>query len=626
MKTKFDLKTILIFKKNVNSNLKLSILVLLGFIILTLVFCLFLTFSLGHKTDELKIIGRNSNLSKLSEFNNLGCVSSYDNDLDTLLNGYQSPKKFVKCNEDPIEFSINGSIVFKEKFNIEICLHANVIFNAHSGYNISDYQEIKPGVFLDDRYEFYHFKCRTRFWEYYSFLARVLKKTEEDPMDLKLNVFMIVLSSLSQERWISELPRSTEFFIKRMKGKVLKQFNSIDDRPFKSFVPLTTSYLYDEIIKDPNYFKKDFPFIWKEFSKGLGFRTLFAEDMLENDISSSNIGLKRSPTSHYFRPFLNSIKRLTNNKLCVGSLGLGKIMLDYGTSFMKANRNTGFFGLLYLTGYSYESSNVNLLDDELYDFLHSFRHDKLLKDRTVFILVSEQGASNQKHVSDSLKERNPFAAIYLPKLFKQKYTYEYLNFLDNINKLTTPMDIHRTLIDIVSLEQMAKLSPKNDLRSLSLFGKIPSSRSCYDAGIDQKFCGCLSKESPHNNSTFIFIAQEFIQFLNREIEKIPNSACLKHEFKRILDVLVFDDVDQSSLSPSSAAIKSKNKKKYYFKIETSHKIIYEFTTVDKENTSSDKQDFDFDLNSVNRLTETSSHNKCIEQIHQNYINICICEF
>jgi hypothetical protein len=72
-----------------------------------------------------------------------------------------------------------------------------------------------------------------------------------------------------------------------------------------------------------------------------------------------------------------------------------------------------------------------------------------------------------------LQERNPFLSIYLPKLFKERYLSEYIEFKKNSHKLITPMDLHKTLFNLIDLETNSKKNDKHQ-RSLSLFSSIPN--------------------------------------------------------------------------------------------------------------------------------------------------------
>lgn len=49
-----------------------------------------------------------------------------------------------------------------------------------------------------------------------------------------------------------------------------------------------------------------------------------------------------------------------------------------------------------------------------------------------------------------LEERLPFFSFAFPEWFKQKHKVKYENLQENMERLTTPFDIHATLEDILS--------------------------------------------------------------------------------------------------------------------------------------------------------------------------------
>lgn len=48
------------------------------------------------------------------------------------------------------------------------------------------------------------------------------------------------------------------------------------------------------------------------------------------------------------------------------------------------------------------------------------------------------------------EERLPFFSFVFPDWFKKQHKKKYDNFKTNVDRLTTPFDIHATLIDILS--------------------------------------------------------------------------------------------------------------------------------------------------------------------------------
>lgn len=71
------------------------------------------------------------------------------------------------------------------------------------------------------------------------------------------------------------------------------------------------------------------------------------------------------------------------------------------------------------------------------------------------------------------EERLPFFSFVFPPWFQSKYESEYNNFMENINKLTTPFDIYTTLKSVLNRE-----IKQTGNRSLSLFAEVRCKNVC----------------------------------------------------------------------------------------------------------------------------------------------------
>jgi hypothetical protein len=76
----------------------------------------------------------------------------------------------------------------------------------------------------------------------------------------------------------------------------------------------------------------------------------------------------------------------------------------------------------------------------------------------------------------------PFFSIYLPPEFRktERGALMYNNLKTNVERLSTPFDIHATLTDILKPPSVEELSTVQTTgkRSLSLFKEIPVARTC----------------------------------------------------------------------------------------------------------------------------------------------------
>lgn len=121
---------------------------------------------------------------------------------------------------------------------------------------------------------------------------------------------------------------------------------------------------------------------------------------------------------------------------------------------MRAYRNTRpQFAFSFHGELSHDSINlVGVADDDIRNWLRDLKTNGLL-DRTILIMMSDHGnrfAAVRNTLQGKMEERLPFFSFTFPDAFKQKYPNEFAQFVANVERLTTPFDIHATLLDIIS--------------------------------------------------------------------------------------------------------------------------------------------------------------------------------
>lgn len=80
----------------------------------------------------------------------------------------------------------------------------------------------------------------------------------------------------------------------------------------------------------------------------------------------------------------------------------------------------------------------------------------------------------------------------MPQSFQKKHPEQMKNLRLNSRKLTTPFDIHETFKHLLNFDDYKQDREKESSRGKSLFGYIPSNRSCNDAQIEAHWCSCLN--------------------------------------------------------------------------------------------------------------------------------------
>ncbi len=131
-----------------------------------------------------------------------------------------------------------------------------------------------------------------------------------------------------------------------------------------------------------------------------------------------------------------------------------------------------------------------------------------------------------------MEERLPWFSILLPKWFQKQYVANYQNLLHNAKLLATPFDIHETLLDLL---QMGSGNSDISKRSLSLFSRIPSNRSCSSAGIDAHWCSCLTWEPVSLRSKEVTeVVEAIIERINSETAR-ERKSCTVLKLSKVKD-------------------------------------------------------------------------------------------
>ncbi|CAH1960011.1 unnamed protein product [Acanthoscelides obtectus] len=319
------------------------------------------------------------------------------------------------------------------------------------------------------------------------------------PNALKMDVLMFGFDSLSRNTFIRKLPKSYEYLTEELEGDVLKGYNIVGDGTPQALIPILTGKTELELpdtrkrIKNTK-FVNSYPFIWNDY-KDAGYVTAFLEDVPELGTFTYRLnGFDEPPTDHYMRPYyLENYKgRSRWPKLCTGEIPRHKVMLNtirdiFAVYKTKPKFLFGFHGELSHDDYNL----IGVADDDLLEFLKELNESGALNN-SILILMADHGhrfAEIRNTVQGKQEERLPFFSFTFPRWFKEKHADIYENFRNNIDRLTTPFDVHATL--------KAVLNPRNvgvadiSQRAVSLFSRIPEARSCAHAYIEPHWCACL---------------------------------------------------------------------------------------------------------------------------------------
>lgn len=369
----------------------------------------------------------------------------------------------------------------------------------------------------------------------------ILSKNEE-----RLSVLMLGMDSVSRLNFHRQMPK-TKRLLQSMQAIELFGYNKVADNTFPNLVPVLSGLSEKELQQTcwPNQssvFDKC-KWIWKNFSAA-GYRTAFGEDAAWMGLFNYlRRGFQEQPTDYYVRPFIKKAEddigyeKKSSAKLCVGSKMSTAVLLAYVSNFAIAMSSKDSFAFFWGTSLTHDLLNYPSLGDEIHaQFLKNLQDAGSLN-HTVFIFMSDHGirwGGIRQTYQGRLEERLPFVFFVFPKWFKDVYPTAVSNLNKNAHRLTTPFDIYETLLDIIDLGKIEKLSlqKRNDEldnvklkpRQISLFLPVHKSRTCAEAGIDPHWCTCQrSKPVPVADARIQNCSLILVEHLNSLLK--PYGVC-----------------------------------------------------------------------------------------------------
>ncbi|KJH41424.1 hypothetical protein DICVIV_12604 [Dictyocaulus viviparus] len=395
---------------------------------------------------------------------------------------------------------------------------------------------------------------------------KFLKKEARTNLDNSgLNVYFLGFDSLSQMSFRRKLPKTVKVLEETLKSVILNGYNIVGDGTPQAFIPILTGFTEEELpltrkrFPEASFVDDVYPFIWNNFSSS-GYVTLYGEDAYRIGTFTYRLkGFRKKPTDHYLRTIFKEYERLFRGN-CLGSEPLHKAWFRYSRDFMTVYKDIPRFLLMHQSLLSHDDINlVEVEDEDLANHLASM-HENGEFDNTLVILMADHGhrfAKLRETHQGQLEERLPFFSLALPNKFKEtehgRKMYE--NLLRNKDRLTTPFDIHATLMDILHLPNELTIEQNTNQRSLSIFRPIPENRTCAQAGVEPHWCTCLSWEdalsSPDDRELSGQLAMHVVEVINRQLKDVLH-LCAKLALKELIAA--------KKLVPSEGVLKYKNVK------------------------------------------------------------------
>ncbi|CAG4960892.1 unnamed protein product [Parnassius apollo] len=332
-------------------------------------------------------------------------------------------------------------------------------------------------------------------------------------------------------------------------GKNVDGYNIVGDATPAAIVPLLSGKTELEMPEARISYAKDM-FIDPELFmfrilKKYGYHTAYFEDMpWIGTFQYRYNGFKSQPADHYLRAFFLEESKYgakwwngINKRHCVGAVPQYGLLLNLSKQFTELEEK--HFCFTFIADITHEDFNmISTSDDGVVAFLRHLKESGKLRNHLV-IVMGDHGSrysALRETYQGKIEERLPLMAIILPEMLKEERPQAVTALRNNAGLLTTPFDVHTTVVDAMGLKELANkyTVPGSDIpRGMSLLEPIPKSRTCGQAAVLSHWCVCskwynVSASDPMYTKT----AKALADFINNVTEEV-RSLCIERKLTSI---------------------------------------------------------------------------------------------
>ncbi|KAK3741375.1 hypothetical protein RRG08_034420 [Elysia crispata] len=359
-----------------------------------------------------------------------------------------------------------------------------------------------------------------------------------------LNIVIVGVDGLSRHQFMRTMPKTYQYLTDVLGTFDFTMQGQHGDNTFSNFLPLLSGNLESDVKKwwDPSQPQDEFDFIFDDFEKA-GYRTMYSEDNpLYSGFYWGDRFFVNPLTSYWNRPLHIAMVLengfITRNGSCLGPRTISEFQLDYVLDFLGTFPDKPVFAISFFDAIThYETGSAGVIDDHLLDFYKSLASRGHL-DKSLVILLSDHGprwGNVRQSPNGRMESRNPLLFLTFPLWFLQKYPDVAQNLKSNTKRLTSYMDAHQMLLDILYFKSRVQAPLQRSKKGISLFEKIPY-RSCDETFISQHQCFCKRWiEIPVDLSSQI--ALEVSNVLLQEVKsRSDKDKCVEFSLSHIISV------------------------------------------------------------------------------------------
>ncbi|XP_054709012.1 uncharacterized protein LOC129218714 [Uloborus diversus] len=362
-----------------------------------------------------------------------------------------------------------------------------------------------------------------------------------------INVVIVGIDSISKLNFLRYFRKTLKILRSELSAIELNGYTKVADNTYPNLIPFLTGH-------QRNYYKPkekrfgfydDVDLVWKRYSE-VGYRTLFSEDAPSMGTFVLNRrGFQYPPTDYYSRPYSIAVESLNlrHKTHCIGSVLETEVYFKYLRNFLSLMANKPVFTFTFMARLTHDILKYAAYADKpSYELINDLKVSGMLN-RSLLIFFSDHGIRfgdiRQTYIG-KIEERMPFMFLVFPEWFLKKYPSYAKNLEINRNRLTTPYDIHATLLHLLDIQQENFYT----LHGQSVLTEISPERTCADANIAKHWCVCQSHKEVSTNDTRVRQAALAITRKLNKLLKPYFRICVPLKLGKILDARISQPVGE----------------------------------------------------------------------------------
>ncbi|GFO11177.1 hypothetical protein PoB_003768200 [Plakobranchus ocellatus] len=295
--------------------------------------------------------------------------------------------------------------------------------------------------------------------------VRLKKRSIKYQPQETLNIVMVGLDGLSRHQFLKAMPGMYTYLTKTLNSFDFTMHGQLGPSSLPNFLGLLSGSTLEEVSEWWDFAQPEdaFDLIFKHFENA-GYRTLFSVDNTkEGAFYWGNRSFLYPQASFWDRPVHLAMQTdkgyIRKNGVCLGSRPISEFQLHYLLDFIHTFPDKPAFTFTWIDAVTHDDTpNVGMIEEHLFQFYQTLIATGYLN-RTLVILFSDHGqrwGKLRRTPNGYVDRRNPFMMLTFPPWFLKKYPYLTNNLGDNTRVLTTHLDTHQMLLDLLYFKRLSK--------------------------------------------------------------------------------------------------------------------------------------------------------------------------